>query len=63
MFLRDWIIRKKMAKIIGALIRQILTVAGAGGIFGGDDVEQLAGAVSIIVSVIWSVLEKKNRRD
>jgi len=60
-----WLKRKavnyEMNKIIGLLIRHGLTVAGGGALVAGSDVEQLSGAIGVIISVIWSILEKKNK--
>lgn len=53
---------KMTSKIIGTIIRQILTVAGAGGFFSGDELEQMIGATSIIISLIWGIIEKRNRK-
>lgn len=50
-----------MAAIIGSIIRQILTIAGMGGVVEGDDIQQAAGAISILISIVWSIMEKRNR--
>jgi hypothetical protein len=50
---------------IGALIRQILTVAGtalvAKGYVQASDVEPLIGALLTLGSVVWSVSDKRGR--
>lgn len=50
-----------MAKIIAALIRHALGTIGGAGLITGDQTEQIAGAISVIISVIWSILEKKGK--
>ena len=49
-----------------ALVRQILTVAGtalvARSFVQASDVERVIGALPIIGSVVWSVMDKRGRR-
>ncbi len=50
-------------QIILGVVRHAITVAGgalsAKGLASASDVELLAGAVAVIVGVIWSVIAKK----
>lgn len=49
------------ASVLAALIRAALQVSGAAGVLEGEQLTQAAGALAIIVSLVWSVLEKMNR--
>lgn len=48
-----------MAPIIGALVRQALTLVGATGVLTGGQIEQVAGAAAVLISVGWSLWNKK----
>ena len=49
--------------IIGSIIRHALTIFGGAGLISGSDSEQLASAASIIVSVVWSIIQKKSQHE
>ncbi|RME68565.1 MAG: hypothetical protein D6781_10645 [Verrucomicrobia bacterium] len=53
------------SQILG-LIRHILTTAGGGlaaqGLASADEINTAAGAIVTLVGVIWSILEKRARR-
>ena len=51
------------AEIIAGLVRHFLTAMGSywvtNGMVGKDDMEAIAGGISVLISVLWSVLHKK----
>lgn len=47
-----------VGQIIGSLIRALLAAGGGAGVVSGDELNQLAGAVSIIVTIVWSIVQK-----
>jgi hypothetical protein len=52
---------KTMAVVIAKLLRHGLTIAGGAGMFSNNQVEQIAGALSTIAGIAWSLYEA--RRD
>ena len=48
-------------KVLGSIIRWLVTMVGAGGALSGDELAQLAGALASILALVWSVMEKKSR--
>jgi hypothetical protein len=46
------------------IIRHLLTTVGGGlvtkGIISGSDLQDVAGAVAILIGVVWSVLHKQD---
>ena len=46
------------SQVIGAVIRHALGVIGAAGTFSENDVQQLAGAVAVLISISWSIYQK-----
>lgn len=45
-------------QIIGAILRAILASIGGAGLASDNDVEQLSGAVAVLVTVAWSIYQK-----
>lgn len=50
---------------IAALARHLVTTFGGvlvtAGTIGQEDLQTLAGAAAVIVGIIWSIVEKRNR--
>lgn len=48
------------AAVIGGVIRAVLAMSGGAGLASDSEIEQLAGAVAVLVTVAWSVYQKKS---
>ena len=46
-------------KLLASLFRHLLTASGGAGLLSDNDLEQIAGAVVIVVGLVWSYLEKR----
>ena len=51
-----------MKPIIAKLIRHTLTAFGGVGVATDSNVEQIAGAVSLIVGIAWSIWESREKK-
>jgi 2-methylcitrate dehydratase PrpD len=50
-------------QIIGAVLRHLLGAVGAVGWMSDSDAEQVAGALALLVTIGWSIWQKRQARD
>lgn len=55
--------RTMTTRIVGSIIRHLLTGMGAAGLISGDELEQVISATSIIISIIWSIIQKRSDKN
>ena len=52
-----------MAEAIKGVVRHVITTMGgvlvSSGMISGSDLEMLAGAASVVVGIIWSIVSKR----
>ena len=46
------------AQIVGALVRALLASLGGAALASDSDIDQIVGAVSVLVTVAWSIYQK-----
>lgn len=46
--------------LIGVLVRHAITLLGGAALFSVDQMTVIAGAVATLVSVVWSIWQKKD---
>jgi preprotein translocase subunit SecY len=44
--------------IIGSIVRTVLAAAGGAGLVSAGEIQQLIGAVSVLITVGWSIAQK-----
>lgn len=47
------------AAVIGGIIRAVLAMSGGAGLASDGEIEQIAGAVAVLLTIAWSVYQKK----
>ncbi len=48
-----------MNVFIFSILRAVLAAAGGAGLFSDGQVETVAGGIAVLVTVLWSYIEKK----
>ena len=47
-----------MAPVIGGIVRALLASLGGAALASDSDIDQIVGAVSVLVTVAWSIWQK-----
>lgn len=57
-FLKRKVEKKVTTQVVGAILRHGLTVIGATGLASDNQIEQISGALTVLIMVGWSIFQK-----
>jgi hypothetical protein len=47
------------AAVVGGVIRAMLAMSGGAGLASDSEIEQISGAVAVLLTIAWSIYQKR----